>query len=82
MVNPVALFLLSEIRVFTLHLLDHRDKEVFCGVPRVVKMGSYWFLEPLVADIAAVSVEVNMKRVFCLPHVSRDYFLPNSPVTE
>ena len=31
-------------------------------------MGSYWFLEPL-ADVTAVSIEVDMERVLCLPHV-------------
>ena len=82
--NPVALFLLSEISVFALHCLDRHVREVVGGVPWGVKMGSYWFVKPLVVDIAVVSVEADMKRVLCLSHV---HWYPRSissstPVTE
>ena len=69
MVNPAALSLFPEVGFLTLHLLDHHDREVVCGVARGVEMGSYWFLEPLVADVTAVSIEADMERVLCLPHV-------------
>ena len=32
-------------------------------------MGSHWFLELLVADVTAVSIEADMERVLCLHHV-------------
>ena len=32
-------------------------------------MGNYRFLEPLVADATVVSIEADMERVLCLPHV-------------
>ena len=32
-------------------------------------MGSHWFLELLVANATAVSIEADMERVLCLPHV-------------
>ena len=68
MVNPVALSLFPEVGFLPLHLLDHHDREVVCRVAQGVEMGSYWFLEPL-ADVTAVSIEVDMERVLCLPHV-------------
>ena len=66
--NPVALFLLSEISVFAVYCLDHHDREIVYGVAWGVKTGSYWFVKPLVVDIAVVSVEADMK-VLCLSHV-------------
>ena len=69
MVNPIALSPLPEVWILVLHLLDHHDREVICGVARGVEMGSHWFLEPLVADVTAVSIEADMERVLCLPHV-------------
>ena len=32
-------------------------------------MGSHWFLQLLVANVAAVSIEADMERVLCLPHI-------------
>ena len=32
-------------------------------------MGSHWFLELLVANATAVSIEADMERVLCLPHI-------------
>ena len=32
-------------------------------------MGSHWFLELLVSDVTAVSIEADMERVLCLHHV-------------
>ena len=67
--DPVAFSLLSEVWVLVLHPLDHHDREVIYGVSRGVEMGSHWFLELLVANVAAVSIEADMERVLCLPHV-------------
>ena len=67
MVNPVAL---SQVGFLPLHLLNHHDREVVCRVARGIEMGSYWFLEPLVSDVTAVSIEVDMERVLCLTHVT------------
>ena len=36
---------------------------------RGVEMGSHWFLELLVANVTAVSIEADMERVLCLSHV-------------
>ena len=36
---------------------------------RGVEMGSHWFLELLVVYVTAVSIEADMERVLCLPHV-------------
>ena len=67
--DPVAFSLLSEVWVLVLHPLDHQDREVIYGVSRGVKMGSHWFLELLVANVTAVSIEADMERVLCLPHI-------------
>ena len=71
MVDPVALSLLPEVWILILHLLGHHDREVevICGVVWGVEMGSHWFLKLLVADVTVVSIEVDMERVLCLPHV-------------
>ena len=37
-------------------------------------MSSNWFLELLVADVTAVSIEVDMERVLRLPHVQQFAF--------
>ena len=67
--NPVAFSLLSEVWVLVLHSFDHHDREIIYGVPRGVEMGSHWFLELLVANVTVVSIEADMERVLCLPHV-------------
>ena len=67
--NPVAFSLLSEVWVLVLHPFDHHDREVIYGVPWGVEMGSHWFLELLVANVTVVSIEADMERVLCLPHV-------------
>ena len=69
MVDPVAFSLLSEVWVLVLHPLDHHDREVIYGVSQGVEMGSHWFLQLLVANVAAVSIEADVERVLCLPHV-------------
>ena len=45
------------------------ERSSACGVSRGVEMGSHWFLELLVANVAAVSIEADMERVLCLPHI-------------
>ena len=67
--DPVALSLLSEVRIFALHLLNHHDGQVICGVAQDVQMGCYWFLEFLVVDVTVMSVEADVERVLCLSHV-------------
>ena len=69
MVNQVALSLLPEVWILILHLLDHHDREVICGVAWSVEMGSHWFLKPLVVDVTAIFIEADMESVLCLPHV-------------
>ena len=69
MVNPVALSLLPEVGVFALHLLNHHDGEVVCRVARGVEVGCYWFLEPLVADVTAMSIEADVEGILCFSHV-------------
>ena len=63
--DPVAFSLLSEVWILVLHPLNHHDREVIYGVSRGVEMGGHWFLELLVANVAAVSFEVDMERVLC-----------------
>ena len=63
--SSISLFLLSEVRVFALHLLDHHDGQS-SGVARSVEISRYWFL---VADVTTVSIEADMERVMCLSHV-------------
>ena len=75
MVDPVAFSLLSEVWVLVFHPLDYHDREVIYGVSRGVEMGSQWFLEFLVANVTAVSIEADMERVLCLPHVLQFAFL-------
>ena len=36
-------FLISKVGVLALHLLNHPDLEVICGVFQDVKIGIYWF---------------------------------------
>jgi len=74
-VNPVALSLLPEAGVLALHLFDHHDGEVVCGVAQGVEVGCYCFFEPLVADVASMAVEADVKRVLCLSHVLQLAFL-------
>ena len=50
-------------------LFDHHHREVVCGVAWVVKMGSYWFLKPLVSDITAVSIWGGYGEGLYLPHI-------------
>ena len=38
MVNPVALSLLPEVWILVLHLFNHHDREVICGVARGVEL--------------------------------------------
>ena len=63
------LSLVPEVSVCTLHLLNHHDGVVICGVAWGVEIDGYWFLDPLVADIVAVSIEVDMEWILCLLHV-------------
>ena len=67
MVITVMTCLRVQVGFLALHLLDHHDREVVCGVAWGVEMGNYRFLEPLVADVTVVSIEADMERVLCLP---------------
>jgi len=69
MVNPVALSLLPEVGVFALHLLNHHDGEVVYRVARGVEVGCYWFLELLVADVTAMSIEADVEGILRFSHV-------------
>jgi len=74
MVNPVALSLLPEVGVLALHLLNHHDGEVVCRVAWGVEVGCYWFLEPLVTDVTAMSVEADVECIcvsptYCILHL-------------
>ena len=70
MVNPVALSLLPEVGVLALHLLNHHDGEVVCRVARGVEVGCYWFLEPLVMNVTAMSIEADVEGILCFSHIA------------
>ena len=59
--NPVTFSLLPVVRVLAPLFLNHYDGCLW-------RMGSYWFLEPLLWMS-------DMKRVFCLTHVLQFAFL-------
>ena len=69
------LSLFPEAGVLALHLFDHHDGGIVCGVARGVEMGCYWVFEPLVVDVALMAVEADVKRVLCLSHVLQLAFL-------
>ena len=89
MMNPVALSLLPEVGVFTLHPFNHHDRVIICGVAQRVEMATA-FLSPmsnvtflsLDKVMAFLILQVAVGHMFCLWNCHQSRFVDKCSIYE